>query len=172
MVTPGAGRFGDTSSATPFTQTESEPAADEREKGPAAARRLGPELEELREYAAYYLAAKADSIKVSIRQALTWAALGIGGLIVLGALIWTATAALMVGASLGVAYLFDPDLAWLGPLITGFGVLVILAVTTVIGLRVLTGTTNKRIREKYARRRQEQLARFGHDVGDLARRAR
>lgn len=165
MVTPGSTRFTGT---TQFSQSEEPGPESAPNTGPAAAQKLGQQFEELREYAAYYAAAKADALKLKITQALVWAALGVVGLLTLVALICTATAVLIMGIAAGLAQRFDNDLSWLGGVITGLSLLVIVAVATIVAMRSLSGASRTRILKKYARRRQEQKQRFGHDVGDRA----
>src|SRR5437588_5087412 len=65
---------------------------------PAQAWREGfARIAELRAYAGHYVAARIDGIKVSVRNAGIYAALGIVGLIALAALIATTVALLLVG---------------------------------------------------------------------------
>src|SRR5690348_17351169 len=67
---------------------------------PAQAWREGfAKVAEVRAYAAHFVAAKIDGIKVSIRNAGIYAALGVVGLIALAAVIATTVALLLVGIS-------------------------------------------------------------------------
>lgn len=140
-------------------------------RGPSAARMIAQQLAELREFASHYLAAKQDSAKLSVKQSVIYAGLGIVGLIFLSNLILAATGALVVGIALGLARLFGEEYAWLGPLATGAALLVIIAVAALIVLRRITGKSRSRTVEKYEQRIKQQSAQFGHNLHDEARRA-
>src|SRR6266446_2049142 len=85
-------------------------------------------LGEYKEYASYYMATKIDGIKGSLRNVGIYAGLGIAGLMAFSALITTAVALFLVGAAMGLAHVFDPPKYWLGALIVGLAVLVLIGV--------------------------------------------
>ena len=142
--------------------------ADSHERGPAAARKLAEEFAELKEFAAYYLAARRDALNLTLKQAVIYAALGVVGLIVLSNLLFAATVAMVVGIAAGLAKLFGEQ-AWLGPLVTGVGLLLIISLCVYLAMRRITGKSRARTIKKYERRLHQQNAQFGHNLHDEAR---
>lgn len=140
------------------------------ERGPSAVKLLSQQFAELKEFASHYLSAKQDAAKLSVKQSVVYAGLGVVGLIFLSNLVLAATAALVVGISWGIASLL-PDYAWVGPLATGAVLLLIIGITAWIVLRQITGKSRSRTLKKYERRIQQQTAQFGHNVHDEARHA-
>lgn len=146
---------------------ERRPARDPHDSGqdPLAQVRLC--LAELRDYAAYYLAARADALKLQARTIAIYAALGLtAGIAGAGALI-TAVVLALGGVANGFAQLLGGRV-WAGQLITGLGVLLIAAATIVFGLRYLTNSSRGRTKKKYELWRNDQRAQFGHDVVERA----
>src|SRR4051794_10920841 len=89
---------------------------DEVDPTPASAfTDFADRLAEVREYASYYVKARVDRMKVSVRNIAVMAALGIVGLIAAGALVVTAVVLLCQGIALGLATLFGGRM-WLGDL--------------------------------------------------------
>jgi len=121
-------------------------------------------LGEYKEYASYYMATKMDGIKSSLRNVGIYAGLGIVGLIALSALITTAVALFLIGAAMGVAHLFDPPKYWLGALIVGLAVLVLLGVGAGVGLSKANAGFRKATVDKYEQRKRWQRGQFGRDV--------
>jgi hypothetical protein len=120
-------------------------------------------LAELQDYVAYYLAARADALKLQVRTILIYVALGlVAGLAGAGALI-TAMVLTLNGVANGLALLLGGHI-WAGQLIAGLGVLILAAVTIVFGLRYLTNSSRGRTMKKYEHWRTDQRAQFGHDV--------
>jgi len=125
-----------------------------------AATRFG----ELKEFASYYAGAKLDGIKVTLRNAGVYAALGIVGLIAGSAVITTAVVLLLVGLALGIGKIFDPDQPWVGAVVVGLLVLGGLAGGIIFGLKWLTNTSRKKLVQKYENRQRDQRINFGEDV--------
>jgi len=123
---------------------------------------------EYKEYASYYMATKIDGIKASIRNVGIYAGLGIAGLMAFSALITTAVALFLVGAAMGLAHIFDPPKYWLGALIVGFGVLVLIGVGAAIGLSKANAGFRKATVDKYEQRKRWQRGQFGRDVEQAA----
>lgn len=119
---------------------------------------------ELREYAAYFVAAKFDGVKVTVRNLGIYAALGIVALIAMSAVITTSVVLLLVGLSMAIGAIFDPDQFWAGALIVGVLVLGGLAGGIVFGMKRLTNTSRAALVKKYESRQREQRINFGHDV--------
>jgi len=124
-------------------------------------------LGEMREYVSYYLTTSADSVKLSIRNAVLYGVLGLLGLIVGAALLVTAAVLVLQGIANGLTILFDGR-AWAGQLTTGMVVLVLAALVTWFGLKRLMNSSRQKTIEKYEHRRNQQRAAFGHDVHDKA----
>lgn len=123
------------------------------------------QFEELREYVAYYAAARTDSVKRSVRNAMRRIVLAALGFVAVGGLIVMASWFVLSGISQGAGALFG-DRAWLGALITG-----VLALAGVgLGMSCAASTqknaSRKRTVRKYETRHARQRARFGHDVHD------
>jgi len=118
----------------------------------------------LKEFASYYVGAKLDGIKVSLRNVGVYAALGILGLIAGSAVITTAVVLLLVGLALGIGKMFDPDQPWVGAVVVGLLVLGGLAGGIVFGMKWLTNTSRKKLVQKYENRQRDQRINFGEDV--------
>jgi len=159
------------SSTTPKTEhaSSSPPTGNGQSPPPTDALKdaLG-HLGELRAYATHYLVAKADRIKLSIRNLGVYAALGVLGLIIGSATIATAVVLLLVGIAGGLSALMDAGL-WAGSLIVG-GVIVLGLVGAMIWfLKWFPKATRARTVQKYEDKRRQQQADFGHDVHERAR---
>ncbi len=118
---------------------------------------------ELKDYLSYYLAAKSDGIKTSIRNLGLYAALGIVSLIALSSIIVTACALLIFGVARGFTWLFNGHRA-LGYTTTGILVLAVIFGGAFLGMSILTKSSRKRTVEKYEQRKEQQRAKFGTDV--------
>lgn len=149
-------------SASRPESTDSAPSA--HETAAAAFADAKARLGEIREYISYYLAAKADAFKLSLRTAVFYAALGVIGLIGGAAAIVVAVALLLVGGAHGIGAALG-DRMWLGDLILGAVVLALLALGARIAISKVFGASRKQTVEKYESRKREQRTRFGHDVG-------
>lgn len=125
---------------------------------------VGVRLAELKEFASYYLGAKLDAYKVSLRNLGMYAALGIVGLIAGSAIITTAAVLLLVGLALAIGKPFNPDQPWVGALVVGLLVLGGLAFGIIFFMKKLTNTSRKRLVEKYENRQRDQRIHFGEDV--------
>jgi hypothetical protein len=130
------------------------------------------QLGELREYAAYFLATKMDGLKVTVRNILVYAVLGMIGLVAGGAIIVTAAVLVCFGIANALARLSEhvigPSWGWLGELIVGLGILGGIAAGVIIAMRKLTNTSRKKLVEKYEQRQRKQQSDFGHDVRERA----
>ena len=124
-----------------------------------AATRFG----ELKEFASYYVGAKLDGIKVTVRNLGIYAGLGIVGLIAASAIITTAVVLLLGGLAWGIGDLLW-DKYWLGALIVGLLVLGGLAGGIIFGMKKLTNTFRKQLVQKYENRQRDQRTNFGEDV--------
>ena len=130
---------------------------------PAEAWREGfAKLAEIRAYFAHFVAAKIDGIKVSLRNAGIYAALGVVGLIALAAVIATTVALLLVGiaGALGAAV----GHVWLGQIITGVLMLILLGVGVMVGMGIVNKSFRSKTVQKYEERKRQERIRFGRDV--------
>jgi membrane protein implicated in regulation of membrane protease activity len=140
---------------------------DADQAGPATTRRVQRQLEELDEFARYYLAARLDAILVSVRRtAMSLLAAILAVLILAACLVTCAVIAILGLAELVGRMLGDSPGA--GYLVTGFGLLVISALALAILMALVQRNSRERTARKYAQRRHEQKTRFGHDVTDQA----
>lgn len=125
-------------------------------------------LGELREYVGYFVAAKLDGIKVTLRRVGVLAAVGVIGLLAGGAIVATAAVLFCVGLAQAVATFFAHEngvpRTWLGNLIVGLLLLLVIGGGAWYMMSRLTGSSRKVTVKKYELRRQRQRADFGHDV--------
>ncbi len=143
-------------------------APGEQEPSPAEAlRRLLQQSEALRAYFTHFVNAKVDSFLLSARQLAIWIALGVVGLLALAGLIVTAIVLLVGGAAAGLALLFGGRL-WLGQVVMGGGLLVLLPLSILIGVRIWQHRSRQQKVQQYDERQLEQHAAFGHSVADRA----
>lgn len=142
--------------------------ADAGDPPPAAAfADLSARLGEVREYAAYYVKARVDKIKVSVRNILVMAALGIVGLVAATALVVTAVVLLCQGIALGLATLFGGRV-WLGYLVTAILLLGMIGGAAYVGIGRLTKTSKERMVRAYEQRKRQQRVEHGTDVHERA----
>lgn len=123
------------------------------------------QFQELREYVLYYAAARTDSVKCAVRNAIRQAVLAALGFVAVAGLIVMASWFVLSGISQGVGASFG-DRAWIGAVITGALALagVGLGMSCVVLIR--KSASRKRMVQKYETRHAEQRARFGRDVRD------
>ena len=137
--------------------------ADEPQYPTDALRDAANAFAELKDYVSYYLAAKSDSIKVTLRNVGLYAGLGIVGLIAAGTFVAMACALLCLGIAYGLTALFHGH-AWLAYLVTGIVLLGVIFGGAWIGLSAITRSSRQRTVKKYEQWQQQQRARFGTDV--------
>lgn len=124
-------------------------------------------LAELKEYALYFVSVKLDGIKLSLRNAVIYAGLGIIGAMAGGAVIAVAAALLVIGAAHGIGAALGGN-AWLGDLIIGVLVLAVVGIGAVMAVKWLTKSFHQQLVNKYQSRQQEQRRAYGHDVQERA----
>src|SRR5215204_7742922 len=135
---------------------------------PEALKDIGTRLSELGEYVSYYLGAKVDGIKVTLRNVGIMAGLGVVGLIAAGGFIVTLMVLLLRGIAGAIGAIFEPDRLWAGELITSVLFLTLLGVGVMMGMKKLTKSSRERTAKKYAARQQTERAKFGTDVHQRA----
>jgi len=142
------------------------------DRAPADAfKQVGDAFGELKEYASYYVAAKADGIKASVRNLGLYAALGIVGLLAGGAIIVTAAVQLLTGLAGAIGAIFEPDRPWVGNIVVGLLILGGIGVGTMLFMKKFTAASRERTVKKYESRQQQQRVQYGHDVHERARQA-
>jgi hypothetical protein len=152
----------DTNGAQTYT------APGEQEPSPAEAlRRLQQQIGELQAYFTHFVSAKVDGFMLSARQIAVWTALGIVGLTALVGFVVTAIVLLLGGVATGLGLLFGGHV-WLGQVVVGGGLLILLALSIVIGLRILQNKSRQQKVQQYDERQLQQRAAFGHSVADRA----
>jgi hypothetical protein len=132
-------------------------------------RGLGSLLGELREYASYLAAAKADAVKFSLKKAAFFAVLGAVAGVAALALIATAAALLLKGFSGGLGVLLG-DRLWLGDLIAGAAVLIGLLLGLAAAGGILKRASLKKTIDKYEKRQERQRERYGRGADEQAAR--
>jgi hypothetical protein len=153
----------------PFNEVrEDEPEEPPRNPAAEAFSRIKCDIDELKEYASYYLAAKVDGLKRTVRSIGLYAVLGVVGLLVGGAIIATAAGLIIVGIAEGLGRLFG-ERYWLGDLVTGLLVLGVIGGGVWFMVKKLTGSWRSQTIKKYEQRKQTQRVRFGHNVNERAR---
>src|SRR5687768_5258397 len=91
-------------------------------------------LGEAKEYLGYFVSAKLDGIKLSLRNVGIYAALGLVGLAAGIALLATTIVLLLTGLAGAIGAIWDPDIPWAGALIVGGVILLAVALAVVFGM--------------------------------------
>jgi len=118
---------------------------------------------ELKSYASQYVAAKMDGVKLSIRRAVLYAALGVIGLIVAIGTVATASALFVTGLAQAVSALLGGR-TWAGNLIIGGGLLLIIMGATWFIIQRMFKSSQKSTVDRYEQRLQRQRVQHGHDA--------
>jgi hypothetical protein len=124
---------------------------------------LVKQFHELGEYVSYYVTAKTDSAKLSVRNTVLWIALAAMGFIVVAALIITATWLLLNGIAEGVSVLLGGRV-WVGNIVTGVLLLVGLGLAIYSTMTIRRITSRERVVCKYEQRQAQQQEQFGRNV--------
>lgn len=122
---------------------------------------------EVREFAAYYAAARLDALKLTARRIGILAAIGILGAMAGATVVVVSVVLLLEGIAGAFAALF-PRFPWLGDLITAVIFLAIPVIGIVVGMKILTRTFKTSTVHKYEDRQRTQRQQFGRDVRDEA----
>jgi hypothetical protein len=120
-------------------------------------------LAELRAYAGYFLAAKLDRIKLTIRQFVLLAVLGVIGLVAVVGVIITAIVLTLRGIAGGLAEICG-NRPWLGDLLCGVLVLAVLAIGLWTAVKGFTRMSRQSTVQKYESDQRTQRADLGADV--------
>lgn len=122
---------------------------------------------ELVAYVSHFISAQVDTLKLSGRQLLLWAAVvSLGALVAVSALVMSVVL-LLTGLATGLGMAVGGAL-WLGQVIIGLGLLVLFGVVTLIGWSRMQNRSRTQKVQDYAERQQQQRLQFGHSVADRA----
>ena len=128
---------------------------------------IGTRLSELGEYASYFLTAKVDGVKLTLRNLGIMAGLGVLGLFAAGGLVITLVVMLLRGIAYGLGDLMW-DKWWLGELVTAVLFFAALGIGTMVALKKIGKSSRERTVKKYAARQQQERVKFGTDVRQRA----
>jgi phosphotransferase system glucose/maltose/N-acetylglucosamine-specific IIC component len=122
-------------------------------------------LRELRTYIGYYVSSRLDQLKLTVRSLVIGVALGVVALIALAAVVVVGVVQVLGGIAGGIGQIF-PSHAWIGSLITG----VIVLVVVFFGVRWSIGFIGRMSRAavvaKYEAFKKVQHEQFGRSVDD------
>jgi hypothetical protein len=127
---------------------------------------LTRDLAALQAYVLHYVSARSDALRAKAKRLAVYAALGLMGLAVgVTAIVVAVTLALY-----GIAHALAAatDRLWLGELLAGFGVLVLVGLAGWLGTRYWLRLSLKQTKEKYERRRIKERIQYGRDVAQRA----
>lgn len=144
-----------------------DPVGASQDSGPAALGRLERQWEELVELFSYFLATRVDAVKQSLWRVTAALVVLILGVAIAAALLVTCVVLALLGLADVVAVALG-DRLWAGNLIVGLGILMIGGGALWLGLAAFERRFRKRTLDHYARRREQQRARWGRDVSDWA----
>jgi len=165
-----------TRAGTPRADAPGATAADKAaEHGPGAPHpppgeafgHLGRQVGELKEFAAYYVTTQLDRLRLSVRSAGIYAALGIIGFVAFAAIVSAGAVLMLIGAAWGLGILFGGRL-WLGSLVVGVAVLGMVGLGAWMALAGWSRSFRNKTVEKYEQRQSWQRTHYGRDVRDAA----
>ena len=167
--TPEQRSTGDVAASKASEDASAPHATDDFEQGeaaePDALKLLVKQLHELGEYVLYYLTAKTDSAKLSVRNTVLWISFAALGFVIVAGLIITATWLLLNGIAEGVSVFFGGRL-WAGNIVTGILLLAGLGFAMYCTVAKHRITSRERVVRKYEQRQARQQAQFGRNVLD------
>lgn len=120
-------------------------------------------IAEVREYAAHFFAARKDAARLKLRRVLVLAALGVVAALAFVTLVSAALVILLLGLAQGLGEMLGGR-AWLGQVIAGAGVLVLVTAAIAVGLAALRRASFRRTVARYELRQARQRAAFGRDA--------
>ena len=123
------------------------------------------QFHELQEYFSYYVTAKTDGIKLSLRNTSIWIVLAALGFIAIGGLIVSANWFVLSGTADGLGLLCGGR-SWAGKIIAGFLLLAVMGLCVCYTAARRKSASRERAVRKYAKRQAEQQAEFGSHVSD------
>jgi ABC-type multidrug transport system fused ATPase/permease subunit len=136
--------------------------------GPSPVQPLLKNLAALAEYLSYYLAVRADSLRLRLRRALVWTLVAATALLAASTALVVAVVLLLSGVANGLSALCGGHL-WAGQLLAGFIVLFGAGLAIAILAARQIQASLRQTRDKYEQRQSKQRAEFGEDVAERAR---
>jgi hypothetical protein len=121
------------------------------------------QIGELKEYAAHYLSARVDALKLTVRNAVLWIAVGALALLAALSVIVTAIVILCVGLAQAIAAALGGRV-WAGNLIVGAVLIGGTVLGVWIGLKRLIAASRSRTMERYERKLRRERVELGHDA--------
>lgn len=125
------------------------------------------QFRELREYFLYYVTAKSDGVKLSLRNAVLWTVLASLGMVAVAGLIVTANWFMLSGTAEGLGQLYGGRL-WAGKITAGFLSLACLGIGVCYLVARRKSASRERTVQKYEKRQAGEQAEFGRNVYDQA----
>ena len=125
------------------------------------------QVREVVEYANFYVEARKDMVRASVRSLIWKAIFGLIAALAGVTVIIVAVVYFLSGIAHGLGRLFGDEL-WLGELTTAVAVFVVLVITALIGIRSMNRKSRERTLGKYERRQQQQRERFGRSATERA----
>jgi hypothetical protein len=161
-------------SISPADAEKTSPAAAAEGPRPQSAaqawQQVAAQIGQIRAFAWHLIDAKLDVVRLTIRQLVIYAALGVVGLAGLCAVAVMMVVFLFQGIAGGFGELFNGRL-WLGDLVTmGIFALLVVAVGS-IALGSIRKASRRRTVEKYEARQSQQRINYGTDAHERATRA-
>lgn len=121
-------------------------------------------LAEVQAYARQFVSAKLAGIKLSIRNVVIYAILGVVALLTGGAMVVTAASLIVVGLSQWIGHLLG-DRAWAGNLIVGALILGLTVGVAMFAVRKIFNVSREATVKGYERRlKQQRVTLDGHDA--------
>jgi hypothetical protein len=123
----------------------------------------GSTVRKVLEGIAEVFAARKDAARLKLRRVLVLAALGVVAALAFVTLVSAALVILLLGLAQGLGEMLGGR-AWLGQVIAGAGVLVLVTAAIAVGLAALRRASFRRTVARYELRQARQRAAFGRDA--------
>lgn len=128
----------------------------------------GRHAREVAAFAEYYISAKLDALRTSVRRAVLYAVLGVAAAVAGMTLVVMAVVLTVIGLSdlvnWALHFAFGGLSPWIGPLIVGVGILVVMGVGGMVLMSWQIRGRRRRMVKKYEQKRRKQREQFGRDV--------
>lgn len=129
---------------------------------------LGNHARELMAYGWYYVGLHVESLKLKVVWLATLALCGLSMLLVVGLALAASAVMFVVGAAQLVGeHVFAGQIAW-GYLTVGAGMLVVIPLSVLVAGRIAQRVLARELRQKFARKKQLQRTKYGHDIQERA----
>jgi membrane protein implicated in regulation of membrane protease activity len=125
---------------------------------------------ELYTYFSHFIRAQIDTLKLSGRQIILWAAVGSLGAVLLVSALVMGVVLFLSGLATGVGMAVGGAL-WLGQIVVGLAFLILFGIVLLLGWSRLQSRSRSQKVQDYAERQQQQRLQFGHSVAERANRS-